>query len=88
MGVGVGVCVGDGVGVGVMYPNASISASPTFRVDALTELMRKRMLVTERGANVTVVAAPALSRAGTATMLPFEKVRLPPMTRSPELGRS
>ena len=46
------------------------------------------MLVTERGVNVTVVAAPALSRLGTATTLPFEKVRLPPVTRSPVFGRS
>ncbi len=48
----------------------------------------KRMLVVERGKNVTVVAAPALSRLGTVTTEPSENVSVPPVTWSPVFGRS
>ena len=65
-----------------------ISASPTLAVVLLTLVTVKRTLVTLRAVKVTVVAAPALSSEGTVTVLPSEKVRVPPVTRSLVLGRS
>ena len=59
-----------------------------FVVVLATAVTVKRMLVVERGENVTVVAAPALSRLGTVTTEPSENVRVPPVTRSLVFGRS
>ena len=59
-----------------------------FVVVLATAVTVKRMLVVERGENVTVVAAPALSRLGTVTTEPSENVSGPPVTRSLVFGRS
>ena len=59
-----------------------------FAVVLLTEVAVNRRLVVERGVNVTVVAPPALSRLGTVTVVPFENVSVPAVTRSPVFGRS
>src|SRR5436305_1085340 len=81
--------VGTTGGAGVpALPQAWTSARPTLPVEALTEVMVIRSEVVVRDGKVTVVAAPALSRAGTATVDPSEKVSVAPVAWSPGLGRS
>ena len=59
-----------------------------FLVVPLTVVTVSLRLVVERAVKVTVVALPALSREGTATVLPSEKVRVPAVIWSAALGRS
>ena len=69
-------------------PQAWISERPTLCVDALTEVSVTRNVVVVRAGKVTVVAPPELSRAGTFTVDPSEKVSVAPVTWSPVFGRS
>src|SRR5438094_876305 len=86
--VPVGTTGGAG-GAGVAaVPQAWTSERPTLPVVALTDVMVIRSEVVVRDGKVTVVAAPALSSEGTATVDPSEKVRVAPVTWSDRLGRS
>nr|WP_170149051.1 hypothetical protein [Geodermatophilus normandii] len=67
---------------------AWISARPTLRVALLTEVAVNRTLVTDRAVNDTLTGPPASSSAGTATVVPSEKVSVPAVTWSSGLGRS
>jgi len=57
-------------------------------VPGRTDPTVKRMLVTDFGANVIVRAEPLFGSSETGTLLPSEKVRVPPVTWSVRLGRS
>ncbi len=59
---------------------ASNSAKPTLVVEPLTELMLKRTELTVLAGKFTVSPDPLFGRAETGTVLPSEKVRLPPVT--------
>ena len=77
------------VGTGASVPGkAWSSASPTFLVVPLTVVTVSRRLVVARSGKLTLVPMPALSRAGTGTVVPSEKVRVPPVIWSLALGRS
>lgn len=69
-------------------PQAWSSERPTFCVEALTDVSVTRRVVVLRAGKMTVVAPPALSRAGTVTVEPSEKVSVAPVTWSAVFGRS
>src|SRR5687767_2010237 len=80
-----------GAGGGVItgpVPHACTSERPTLPVVPLTDVMVIRRLVVLRAGKVTVVAPPALSRAGTLTVDPSENVSVAPVAWSAPFGRS
>src|SRR5688500_13003808 len=84
----VGVTGGGGGAITGPVPHARTSERPTLPVVALTDVSAIRSVVVLRAGKVTVVAAPALSSAGTLTVEPSEKVRVAPVAWSAMFGRS
>lgn len=67
---------------------ASNSARPTLPVADETLVTVSRSVVVARAVNVITVAVPSLLSDGTVTVVPSEKVRVPPVIWSLPLGRS